>query len=229
MAIVLSQRRIFVGLSWWPCRWCCTWSCAARCGGSEFPALPFHPAAQVANRRQLQLRHWLLLALRMAIILLLAAALARPSLQGSGWLGDQKAPVAVALVFDTQPRMEYRYRNQTRLEAARETALWLLSQLPRDSEVAVIDARYGSDVFAVDLGAARQRIERLTTGTVGAPLAKSLEGALRLLKENSRQRKEIYVFTDLARSSLVGRGQRVARNATSGTPGSRLVRDRRRL
>ncbi|HEY1785908.1 MAG TPA: BatA domain-containing protein, partial [Pirellulales bacterium] len=170
----------------------------------EFPALRFVRQRQVANRRQLQLRHWLLLALRMGVILLVAAALARPSLQGSGWMGDQEAPVAVAMVFDTQPRMEYRHQNQTRLESGRETALWLLSQFPRDSEVAVIDARYGSSVFAVDLGAARQRIERLTTSAVGAPLAKSLEDALRLLKENSRERKEIYVFTDLARSAWSG-------------------------
>jgi hypothetical protein len=172
----------------------------------EFPALRFVRQCQVANRRQLQLRHWLLLALRMAIILLVAAALARPSLQGSGWVGDQEAPVAVAMVFDTQSRMEYRHQNQTRLEAGRETALWLLSQLPRDSEVAVIDARYGSSVFAVDLGAARQRIEQLTTSAIGAPLSKSLEDALRLLKENSRERKEIYVFTDLARSAWSGAG-----------------------
>jgi len=172
----------------------------------EFPALRFVRQRQVANRRQLQLRHWLLLALRMAIILLVAAALARPSLQGSGWVGDQEAPVAVAMVFDTQPRMEYRHQNQTRLEAGRETALWLLPQFPRDSEVAVIDARYGSSVFAVDLGAARQRIEQLTTSAIGAPLSKSLEDALRLLKENSRERKEIYVFTDLARSAWSGAG-----------------------
>ncbi len=170
----------------------------------EFPALRFVRQRESANKRQLQLRHWLLLALRMAIILLVAAALARPSLQGSGWVGDQEAPVAVAMVFDTQPRMEYRHQNQTRLEAARETADWLLSQLPRESDVAVIDARYGSSVFAVDLGAARQRIERLTTSAVGSALAKSLTDALRLLKESDQPRKEIYVFTDLARASWTG-------------------------
>ncbi len=161
----------------------------------------------------------------MAIIVLVAAALARPSLQGTGWVGDQEAPVAVAMVFDTQPRMEYRYQNQTRLESGRETALWLLSQLPRESDVAVIDARYGSGVFAVDLGAARQRIERLTTGAVGAPLGRSLEDALRLLKENSRAERDLRLHRSGSRR-LVGRGQRVAGKANPGTPGYWLVRDR---
>src|ERR1700733_7650386 len=110
----------------------------------EFPALRFIRRRENANRRQMQLQHWLLLALRMAIILLLALALARPSFQGSSWIGDGEAPVAAAMVFDTQPRMQYRYQNQTRLEAARTAADWLLSQLPKESDVAVIDARYGS-------------------------------------------------------------------------------------
>ncbi len=167
----------------------------------EFPALRFIKQRESANRRQLKLRHLLLLALRMALMLLLAAALARPSLQGSGWLGDQEAPVAAALVFDTSPRMEYRHHNQTRLESARETGLWLLSQLPRDSEVAVIDSRYGSEARAFDLLAAKNRIERLKPSPVGSPLATTFGDALRLLRETTKQRKEVYVFTDLARSN----------------------------
>src|SRR5580693_1429629 len=74
----------------------------------EFPALRFIKQRESANRRQLKLRH----------LVLLAAGLARPSLQGSGWLGDQEAPVAAALVFDTSPRMQYRHHNETRLESA---------------------------------------------------------------------------------------------------------------
>src|SRR5262245_40899379 len=101
----------------------------------EFPALRFIQLRETSNRRQMTLRHWLLLALRIPFILLLPFALARPTLQGSGWLGDQEAPVAAALVFDTNPRNEYRQHNQTRLEVARDTALWLIPQLPRESEV----------------------------------------------------------------------------------------------
>src|SRR5215467_5097869 len=74
----------------------------------EFPALRFVKMREAANRRQVQLRHWLLLALRIAALLLLAIALARPSILASGMLADQEAPVAAALVFDTNPRMQYR-------------------------------------------------------------------------------------------------------------------------
>ena len=44
-----------------------------------FPALRFIQQRRIANQRRLQLRHWLLLALRCGAIGLVALALARPS------------------------------------------------------------------------------------------------------------------------------------------------------
>ena len=194
----------------------------------EFPALRFIKQRESANRRQLKLRHLVLLALRMAFILLLAAALARPSLQGSGWLGDQEAPVAAALVFDTNPRMEYRNHNETRLESARDTGLWLLPQLPRDSEVAVLDSRYGSEARAFDLLAAKSRIEKLKSSPAGSPLPSIVCNALDLLRESGKPRKEVYIFTDLARANWAHRGDRNLAQPAGRANRNRFVRDRRR-
>ena len=152
-----------------------------------FPAVAIHPAcAQHANRRQLKLRHWLLLALRCAVIGLLALALARPSILASGVLGDQEAPVAAALVFDTnRPRMQYRQQNQTRLQVAPETARWLLPQLPPESDVAVIPSEELSSEFSVDLGAAEQRVSKLKTAATSTPLASVVERAIGLLAKKT--------------------------------------------
>ena len=85
-------------------------------------------------------------AVTVAAIALVAISLARPSVGPDGFfgksaavLGDREAPVAAALVFDTSPRMLYRQNNTTRLDDAREMGLWLLTQLPEESQVAVID------------------------------------------------------------------------------------------
>ncbi|MBL8829873.1 MAG: BatA domain-containing protein, partial [Planctomycetaceae bacterium] len=103
----------------------------------EFPALRFVRQAKEQNRRTYQLRHWLLLFLRMAVIALLAFALARPTMQASGWLANRTAPVDAVLLFDTAAHMGYRHENRTRLDAAREIADWLLEQLPEESRVSV--------------------------------------------------------------------------------------------
>ena len=165
----------------------------------EFPALRFVAQRQEANQRRLRLRHLLLLALRVGVILLLAAALARPSVKFSGPLGSQKAPVAAALVFDTSMRMDYLHENQSRLDAAKDFGLWLIGQLPAESEIAVLDARRGPASFQAHRGAARHRIEQLATVAVAEPMTAVLEKAVQLLATSKLAGRELYVLTDLAR------------------------------
>jgi len=164
----------------------------------EFPALRFLQKKHDTNQRKLRLRHLLLLLLRAGAIALLAFALARPSVQFGGALGSQEAPVAAALVFDAAPRMEYLRENQTRLQAAKQMGLWLLAQFPQDSEIAVLDTHQGAGAFQVDRSAARHGIERLETVPNSQSLIGAADEALRLLKESTLTRKEIYIFTDLS-------------------------------
>jgi hypothetical protein len=164
----------------------------------EFPALRFVEKKHDTNQRKLRLRHLLLLLLRAGAIALLAFALARPSVQFGGALGSQEAPVAAALVFDAAPRMGYLRANQTRLEAARQMGLWLLAQLPEQSEIAVLDTRRGAGAFHVDRSSARHGIERIEIVPNSQPLTAAADEALRLLEQSALARKEIYIFTDLS-------------------------------
>jgi hypothetical protein len=167
----------------------------------EFPALRFVQKRHDTNQRRLRLRHLLLLLLRALAIAALAFALARPSLQFASTLGSQEAPVAAALVFDAAPRMDYRQRNETRLQVARGLGNWLLAQLPPESQIAVLDTRLGPAAFQADRGSAKQRIHQLEAVPNSQPLTAIIEEAARLLKESELDRKEIYVFTDLARGA----------------------------
>jgi len=167
----------------------------------EFPALRFVQRRQEANRRRLRWRHWLLLACRVGAIALLAGAMARPRIRPAGAVGEANGPVAAALIFDTAPRMQYRHENHTRLEAARDMGAWLLDRLPVESQVAVIESGTSWPVFQVDLGAAKDRVERLEISSISRPLDEAFSGAIKLLAESDRPRKEIYVFTDLAKSA----------------------------
>lgn len=167
----------------------------------EFPALRFIQVRQDANRRRLRLRHLLLLALRAGALALLAAALARPRILATGVIGGQEAPVAAALVFDTAPRMEYRHENQTRLQAAREIGRWVLGQLPRESDVAIVDSLPGKPGFQVDADAARDRVERLEVTYAGEPLWRRILAAAELLEQSERTRRELYIFSDLTRDA----------------------------
>ena len=178
----------------------------------EFPALRFIRLRLAANQRRFRLKHLLLLALRVLLLVLLGVSLARPTLR---WIGDygvtalpfgsQESPVAAVIIIDTSPRMGYIAANQTRLTEAQEHALWLLEQFPKDSRVAVLGSQRVPASFQVDLLAARERIERLSTVMTGRSLLDSLTEGARLLKQTELERRdspvlrpnEIYLITDM--------------------------------
>jgi hypothetical protein len=169
-----------------------------------FPALRFLKERAIANRRRLQLSHLLLLLLRMAALVLLATALARPVLRGAGWLPNAEGPVAAALVFDTAPRMTLREGNKTRLQQAAELARVLLGKLPAGSEVAVFDTAGGPAAFAPTLAAAEVRIDRLEAATPSVSLPAAIAAARRLLETAELERRELYVFSDCSRGAWEG-------------------------
>ena len=236
-----------------------------------FPAVRFVLNRQESNVRKLQLRHWLLLALRCLIIVLLALSLARPSVVAAAygrWLvsgflcgllllsttlsiaahlhqkhrgivltmaattavlfillgssvvyalrgrsifltGNRLAPVATALIFDTSLRMDYRTRNQTRLEVACEMGNWVVEHLPPDSQVAVLESRmpagqnkqFEAPGFCLNLSGAERAIERLQTTGHTRTLWRVIEESINLLARSELSQQEIFVFTDFTRSA----------------------------
>lgn len=163
-----------------------------------FPALRFVQLRQSVNQHRLRLRQLLLLALRCAIIVLLALALARPTLLGAGGTGKEGGPIAAALVFDNSLRMDYQHQNHSRLQQAQELAGWLLEQLPADGPIAVIDRTSRHRGQTLERAAAELRVERLQTSPVVRPMDEVLRDAADWLHEQQGYRGEIYVFTDLA-------------------------------
>lgn len=173
-----------------------------------FPALRFLQQRAVANRRRLRVNHLLLLLLRIAAVVLLAMALARPVLRGAGWIPEAEGPVAAAFVFDTAPRMALREGNQTRLERAAAMAKVLFGKLPSGSQVAVFDTAGTPAAFAM-APAAEARVDRLSTASPVLSLPGAMGAARRLLEGSELQHRELYVFTDCSQGAWSQQGDRV--------------------
>lgn len=163
-----------------------------------FPALRFVQQRRDSNRRRMRLRHWLLLALRCLLVAGISAALARPTLKGSGLKGKEGAPLAVSLVIDNSLRMQYVHQNRSRLQQATETALGLVEKLPEDAAVAVCDLGRAAHGFAPDLSAAKSRLRNMRVAADARPLSQVVQEAIRLAAEKEDHRQEVFVFTDLA-------------------------------
>jgi hypothetical protein len=92
-----------------------------------------------ARRRQsIRLRQWIILALRMAVVALLAVALARPVAAGHlGALGPN-ANVTAVILLDHSGSMGYGRPGQTRMDQAREAVRQIIATLRRGDEAALI-------------------------------------------------------------------------------------------
>ena len=152
-----------------------------------FPALRFLQAKQRTTSRKLKLRHLVLLAMRMLLIALFAAALFQPKVPSnfSGAAGrldfGEGRPLAVVVVIDTTPSMGYTADRRMRLEEAVRRAVELVDRLPAASRVAVLTTAEPFAAWEVSPADARRRLEGLKTPDgSGLPVTSVLPNAYQL-------------------------------------------------
>ena len=153
-----------------------------------FPAFRFLMQKRRQSTRKLRLRQLLLLLLRMTLIALLCFALARPRLFYEQLGLSRERPVAMILIFDTSPSMDYKSGDMSRLDLAKKRGLELLEQVPDDCRVLILDsaeANRGED-WLKSLEKARQRIQGLTIRPDNTPVTKALDEAMRRFDEWDR-------------------------------------------
>lgn len=161
----------------------------------QLPRLPFSDVrflrgAPVAHARRRRLREWLLLALRMLALLLLAFAFARPFLSDPD--GTSLSQPATVVLIDTSFSMS----TPGQIARTRAFALEAIDAAPDDHVVGVMTFDDQAHVVA-ELGgrvAARAAVERLGPGLRGTRYATGLAGASALL---GARRGRVVVVTDL--------------------------------
>jgi Aerotolerance regulator N-terminal len=166
-----------------------------------FPALRLIRERQKQSKKRLRIKNWLLLLARMAVLALMALALARPRLYSQVPLGDDTVPTALGLVFDTSLSMEYKDKDKTRLEEAKERAREIVSKLPDSSLVFVVDSGEPGAPIGLSPSAALRRIEGLTIRPVNRPLNSVMGQVYPVVADCDRPVHVVYVLTDLARTA----------------------------
>ena len=171
-----------------------------------FPAFRFLQERQRTNQRKIRLRHWLLLALRMLLIVLIALALFQPSLVSSAFSFRSDQPVVAVIILDTSPSMGYILADRgslndtqqqglrrldeqpqgawTALDEARARALEILDELPPNSVVAIVDPSDTNADWSNTLVEARRKIQALRKTRANAlPITRSLATGYRLFAQ----------------------------------------------
>jgi hypothetical protein len=107
--------------------------------------------ALVRNRRMLQLRDLLLLALRTLCVLLFALALARPYFSVKSGTNDPNQPVHAVFIVDNSLSMGYQRLSGTLLDEAKTRLNEFLERLPPGSHISVLPLCGSAQAFTHDV------------------------------------------------------------------------------
>ncbi|WP_165247486.1 BatA domain-containing protein [Paludisphaera soli] len=166
-----------------------------------FPALRLIRERQKKSKKKMRIKNWLLLAARMLLLALMALALARPRLHSETPLGDDSVPTALGLVFDTSLSMAYLENDKTLLDQAKDRAREILGKIPDSSLVFAVNSAEPGVPVGLTPATARKWIDDLAVRPVNRPLNVAMGQVYAAVADCDRPRREVYVLTDLARSS----------------------------
>ena len=169
-------------------------------------AMKFLMTSVEQTSRRLKFQELLLLLLRMAVLVMLALAFARPIstvLRGAG-RGDA---VDAVFVIDTSFSMGAQDGAKTRMQRAQEQAITIIDELPSHSTVQIITCA-GKHKTVIgprspaNLDQAKLLINNLELTHMATDLCEGVTEAQGVLKNGQASNKELYVFSDMQQSGF---------------------------
>lgn len=166
----------------------------------EWAAMRFLLEAVRRTRRRLRLEEILLLAVRCAIFLLIAAALARPVLSGSV-LGMQiEGNVYAIIALDASYSMGARIGHQSVFERGQDVARQILSSLKRGDKASIVLLSERPQSFPADpssrIAELQQEVGNLQNTAYAGSLVQSLQTLQRLVAARPLPQVRLYIITD---------------------------------
>lgn len=179
-------------------------------------AMRFLLSAAKKNSRRIRLEQLLLLAVRTLILLLLAAALARPFLETLGAYFQADVPAHRILVVDVSYSMGYRAAEQSRFERAREVGRQIAAS-SRQGDALNLVRISGSPPHAViqrptfQHAQVAEEISQLRLTEERGSLVAALASVRELLREAPEiARKEVFVLSDFQQEDWLLTGSEAA-------------------
>lgn len=174
----------------------------------HFPAVRFLLLADKRTARKFRLHQWLLLALRVLAILLLALGLARPYLAGDNAQAmASQPPQANVILIDNSLSMQYRDEETPRLQRAKSLASQVLLDLrPQDSAIVLPLLPDAPDTASQDTPAQDVLSENRDTWDAdltailpshdAVDLNRAFQRAFALLRQSPAPRRRLVVVSD---------------------------------
>ncbi len=161
---------------------------------------------EIARRRvrKVRLTQWIILALRVLAVALLALALGRPAFKGDFAFGKSRGESAVAIVLDRSFSMGVEGERRTLWEKGRDRAVEVLDALEDKDQVFLVgvDPRREAVESYPDPSSARDAVRAMEVGYGTTDLPAAVRRAITTLAGATALNKELFVISDFQRSAF---------------------------
>lgn len=166
----------------------------------QWAAMDFLREALQRNRRMMQIRDLLLLALRTAAVILFGLALARPFFSTSEESFENGQPLHAILLIDNSLSMGYESLDGTLLERAKDRARQFIEKLPPGSKYSIIPTCGSRDGYSPDpyvtADNALEALEKIEVVDRSASVLRAVNEAKRASEAATDLSKRIVLISD---------------------------------
>lgn len=164
----------------------------------EFSTLFFLKEMQKTKLRNIKIKKWLLLLIRVLIITCVVLAFSRPIIKSiiPGFsIGARKSHI---ILIDNSYSMDYKDENGNRLNQAKNLALNILKSVSDGEEVCVMPLQSKSKpFFSRDLDKIEEEVKQIKLGNYRDRFTRNLDEAVKMTTVATNQNKVIYLISDM--------------------------------
>ncbi len=170
----------------------------------EFSTLSFLKELQKTKIKRVRIKQWILLALRIALILFLVAAFARPTIESVSLGGSASAAKTTAVfVLDNSFSMSVVDENGSSFNQAKEVMKTLLDEFQEGDEISIITTSNEQQIKpTTNFTQVRSFIENASVSNISRSLNNAVVEAADIVYNSQNFNKEIYIFSDLQKTTI---------------------------
>lgn len=171
----------------------------------EFSSLQFIEEIAKRRVRRVTITQWLILALRVLVLTLVALALMRPALKGDFALGKSKGESSVALILDRSFSLRAATDTGLLFDEARRRAVEVAEAIDDGDEIHFLGATPGLETSAPpfhDRLRLKEEIQASEPGWGGTDLVEAIREAGARLRKTESLNRELYIVSDFQKSGF---------------------------
>ncbi|MEW6702271.1 MAG: BatA domain-containing protein, partial [Bacteroidota bacterium] len=172
----------------------------------EFSTLAFLKELQKTKIKRLKLKQWLLLLLRIAVIILLVMAFARPTVKSFSIGNSAAAKTTAVIIIDNTFSMSVVNEKGSYLNRSKQIAKSLLGNFQDGDEILLLTV----GELQYEILKQAKKIDEIQISFVSKTLDEALVKAAQFLHQSKNFNKEIYLFTDLQKGRVFNSAKEIS-------------------